>query len=113
MNKIKKIFFVLFLGGLAFFVMGKNINAASNIIGVDTNANYDIYFSTGENGRSVLKNLKILRLQDIAGKTFLVVRSADFKLKEADGFIALNGISAILPNQEFRVISSTDARINY
>jgi hypothetical protein len=76
----------------------------------DDRVAYDIYFSTGSNSSTVIKNVTILRLEEIAGKTYLVIRDQGFKLKIEEGFVLLDAVVAILPERNFRVHQSQ--RIN-
>jgi len=69
----------------------------------DSNS-YDIHFLAGDH-TSVIKDVYILRFEEISGKLFLVVKSAEFRLKDAEGFIAYDAVVAVLPNQEFKVQS--------
>ena len=109
-NQIQKIFFIFALFSILWTSRGQT---ATNALGIDTNMSYDIYFYTGENARSLIKNVRILRFQDISGRTFVVITSAEFKLKDSQGFVALDNVSAILPNQELRAIDDTRFKINY
>ena len=69
----------------------------------DSHLSYDIYFEGGSERTHILRNVEIVQIQEIGGKTFLVVRAADFSIKKSEGFILFNAIKAILPYRELQV----------
>lgn len=84
---------------------------AQNIF--DDRTNYDIYFYSGDGQATVLKRVEIIRFQDIAGRTFLVIHSSGFNLKDQEGFILFEAISAILPSRKFNVEKRRNSSIRY
>ncbi len=74
---------------------------------------YDIYFYNGYGNSSVIKKLKILGIKQIGDKTFVAVRAYDFKLNDTQGYIALDSITAILPNMEIRVETNQETQIRF
>ena len=71
----------------------------------DRATSYDIYFYCDDDSKCVVKNVEIAGFQEIYGKTFIDVKPYGFKLKDTDGYILFDSVSAILPNQDFRVDS--------
>jgi hypothetical protein len=69
----------------------------------DDSISYDVYFLSGDNITNVVRSVEIIRFEEIAGKSFLVVRAAGFNLKNEDGFILFDSISAILPDRKIKV----------
>ena len=106
MNKIRKIFLALVIAQAAIVVLLDGAQAAERSIDAfDKATSYDIYFYCDDDSKCVVKNVEIDGFQDIYGKTFLVIKPFGFKLKDTDGFILFDSVSAILPNQDFRVNS--------
>lgn len=103
----RKIFFAVVLlavlFGLAAFPRRAAFaqNNASKLF--DDSISYDVYFLSGESTTNVVRSVEILRFEEIAGKSFLVIRSAGFNLKNEEGFILFESISAILPDRKIRV----------
>lgn len=64
---------------------------------------YDIYLEGSEERLNVIKEVYILRVEEIYGKTFLVVRPAGFTLDPSEGFILFDSIRAVLPHHKMRV----------
>ena len=77
----------------------------------DDRISYDIYFSSGDVSTNVVNSVEILRFEEVAGKTFLVIRSSGFNLKEEEGFILFDSISAILPDRNIKVEKTKGIRL--
>ena len=108
-----------FLGGImivlglytrvgAFFVFACLLSTApayagSNQYGFDDNLRYDIYFAGRDSDVSVIRNVVIQEVRDIGGKKFYIIRPQGFKLDETLGFVALDAVLAILPQNSFTV----------
>lgn len=70
----------------------------------DKRQSYNIYFHSFDDSYSaVIEDVQIIRFQEIANKTFLVIKAKGLKLTEEEGFILFDSISAILPERNFRV----------
>lgn len=82
------------------------VHAKLNEYGFEDHMRYDIYFYNGEYSTAVIKNVDIEGFREIAGRTFLVIKSHEFKLKQTEGFILFESITAILPGGNFRVHTS-------
>lgn len=104
---------ILMLTSLLIFT-GSKVFAYDQSAGTffDAQTAYDIYFVGEEHSSSLLKNVEIIRIQEIDGEKFLIVRPAGFKLKQVDGFVRMSAIVAILPNYEFSV-QITPQKINF
>ena len=67
----------------------------------DDKMTYDIYlYSYPPEQGSVIKDVRILRFEHIGNTTFLVIKSSGFRLKDSSGFVRLDAVAAILPNNE-------------
>ena len=64
---------------------------------------YDIYFSSSDYQTTVAHSVEIIRFEEIGNKTFLVIRSAGFSLKDEEGFILFDSVLAILHDRNFKV----------
>lgn len=82
------------------------VEARKDAYGFDDNRSYDIHFNDGKYGSSVIKRVEIKGLHEIAGRTFLIIKSKEFKLQESEGFILFDSITAILPEDNFRLFST-------
>lgn len=106
----------LLLGAMAVIAMPRPSMAEQGGLFFDRRIHYDIYFSAGYDDAQVIKNVEILRLQDIGDKTFLVIRSAGFNLKDTEGFILYDSVTAILPgsdNYSIRVEGAEEKQIRF
>lgn len=107
---IKKIFSGLWLFFLIAAGSVYSAEATQDIRGLfDSRVRYIIYFSNGEDAVSVIRDVEIRGFTEIAGKTFLLIKSYGFNLKDVDGFILFDAVMAILPDREFKV--ETEKRI--
>jgi len=92
---------------LCSFLLSVNQNAMAKEVAQEfffnKRTSYDIIIKTGEDYDSSINNVEILRFQEIAGKTFLVVRRHNFTLKDVEGFILFDSIIAILPEHQFGI----------
>ena len=82
---------------------GEKVWAAYDASGFDDKASYDIYFYNGYGSSLVIKSIKILGFKEIAGKTFLVIKPYGFKLDDTQGYVFIDSVVAILPNQDFHI----------
>ena len=78
----------------------------------DRRVTYDIYFGNSEDYTTVIRDVEIMRVEEIAGRSFLVIKSHGFRLQDVDGFILLDAVTAILPNSEFNVQTMQKEHIN-
>jgi len=74
---------------------------------------YDIYLQSDENTLSVITQVNIIRLQEIGERIFLVVRPAEFTLNNTDGFVLLDAVQAILPNQKLKIRNTAKFNANW
>ncbi len=80
----------------------------------DSKTRYDIYLHGDENDYTVISSVEILRVEEILGRRFLIIRPAEFTLNSADGFVAFDAVQAILPSRQIKVRSSEGKfRIKY
>lgn len=103
--RVGMFFMILFL----MFVCPRFVRASD--LGFDERVQYDIYFRTSGEEISVINDVEIERMQEIGGRSFLVVKSKGFKLQEAEGFILFDEIIAILPEGNFRINPAQRIRI--
>ena len=92
---------ILFLFMLVLLIAG--ITRADSLLGFDSSLGYDIYFGSGEQESTVVREVDIVGFKDIGQKTFVVVKIHEFKLKDVEGYILLDSVRAILPHGHFRV----------
>jgi len=59
----------------------------------------------------VVRSVEIVRFEEIAGKSFLVVRASGFNLKNEEGYILFDSISAILPGRKIRTDQTKGIKI--
>ena len=92
---------------------GSKVWAAYDSSSFDDKSSYDIYFYTGYGSSSVIKNVKILGIKEIAGKKFIFIKPYGFKLDEAPGYVAIDSLTAILSNQQYRLDINRDPNIRF
>ncbi|OGX21074.1 MAG: hypothetical protein A2Y04_04880 [Omnitrophica WOR_2 bacterium GWC2_45_7] len=90
----------------------KITEAAEKFSLFDRRVTYDIYFGNSEDYTTVIRDVEIMRVEEIAGRSFLVIKSHGFRLQDVDGFILLDAVTAILPNSEFNVQTMQKEHIN-
>lgn len=90
---------VLFMGSMLFISPVQ----AEDYYRFERNLTYDIYFNSAEEHVSVINDVEIKGFEEIAGRTFLVIRAKGFKLSEEEGYILFDSVTAILPERNFRV----------
>ena len=76
-------------------------------------ASYDIYLEGTDYNLSVITDVEIIRVQEIYGRTFLVVRPADFTLDPKEGFILFESVRAILPNNKLKPQNTNRINVKY
>jgi hypothetical protein len=103
----------ILLIGVLVILMGGICEVQADGMTFNDRMGYDIYFSTGTDNSTVVKNVTIVRTEEIAGKVFLVVRDQGFKLKVEEGFILLDAVVAIFPERSFRVQSNQKIDIQH
>lgn len=87
----------------AFLVVGSAVNLqAADATFFEAKASYDIYLEASDKELNVISDVEILRVQEILGRTFLVIRPADFSLTVKEGFILFDSVRAILPNNNVK-----------
>ena len=79
----------------------------------DEKMTYDIYLYSPEDKTSVIRDVKIERLESMGDVTFLIIRSPGFRIKDSVGFVRLDGVSAILPNSEMRLQDGQKIEVRY
>lgn len=110
---IKRIFLVFIVMAL-LLLTGKTAHAVEVDKGLfDNKVQYDIYLKNNESDYTVVVNVDIVRVEEILGRKFLVVRPHDFTLNSADGFVAFDAIQAILPCRQIKVKSGERLRVAY
>jgi len=77
----------------------------------DAKLSYDVYVDAGDGSLSAIGDVEILRLTDVGGKSFLVVRRAGFTFNREEGYILFDHIRAILPNRKLKIPSSQSIKI--
>ena len=87
----------------AVWILAAAWPAAAGDLGFDDKIGYDIYYYSGGDNVSLIKNVEILRVQSVHNIDFLVVQGAGFKVENEEGFILLNTVRAILPHSFYRV----------
>ena len=81
--------------------------SAMNVLAADATffepkASYDVYLGGSEKELTVIADVEILRVQEILGRTFLVIKPSDFTLNPKEGFILFDSVHAILPNNNVK-----------
>lgn len=103
MNNLKsslKIFFLVF----ALSAFSRTASATPVVqTAFERDTIYDIYFEAGHNDKFIIRGVEIVGFQDIGGKNFLVIKAGGFNLKQDEGFILFDSVSAVLPNWQFKV----------
>lgn len=64
---------------------------------------YDIYYEVNQGRVDCVRNVKITGLTTIEGKSFLVIKSAEFLGKDRSGYILFEIVKAVLPSKEIRL----------
>jgi hypothetical protein len=72
-------------------------------LGVNPAIGYDIYVGGEEKEAVVIRDVDLLRIAEIANTSFLVIERHGFNLKQHEGFIRLDKVLAILPNNKIDV----------
>ena len=88
-------------------------NAQSNAFVFNSKYGYDVYFKINEQETAVLNNIELIRFEQLGDKTFLVVKSNGFNFKDAEGFVSLDSITVILPNDSFHIKKIDKTKINF
>jgi len=88
---------------LSLFVASPALIAGAQNGIFDGNTTYDVYFSSSDHDVIVAESVKVLRFEEIAGRTFVVIQSSGFNLKDQEGYVLFDAISAILPDKNFRL----------
>ena len=102
------IFSVLILGFIP------KVSADDTVVGFDSRVSYDIFFQGGKHqSNSVISNVEIVGFDTLGGKTFIIIKPNGFRLKDARGYVLLDSVSAILPNEEFSIKDSKDVKSRY
>jgi len=90
---------------LAVMLFSSRARAAEPIRIFDDKTDYSIYFSRSDDISAVIRNVRIEGITLIGNKQFLVIESRQFKLDEGTGYILFDAVTAILPEDTFRVHS--------
>ena len=105
---------ILTLTMIFLLVGGAVCVSAEDLIPIfDKQTSYDIYLQSDYSTMNVITDVNILRLQEIGGRTFLVVRPSEFILNNTDAFILFEAVKAILPNQKIKVRNTTKFNANW
>lgn len=95
----------LFIVGMSAFILlgGSRISLAQteNPLGLSLNVYYDVYIGAGDEGVSVIRNVKVVDIREISGVLFLVINTDIFKQSRSEGLVALAHVHAILPTARF------------
>lgn len=99
---MKKMMF--FLGMTVMMMVGVSIGSVCsaqsesyNALGLDDRTYFDIYIGGYDDAGSVIRNVKISGLKEIAGETFLIIQTQFLDAKRYEGLIAFHQVRAILP----------------
>ena len=74
---------------------------------------YDIYFKVSDLESAVMNNMEITGFEQIGGKLFLSIKPYGFNLRDAQGYIAFDSITAIVPNENFRIRKIDKTQISF
>jgi len=77
----------------------------------DKKVSYDIYLASGESTLTVVRDVEILRFEEIKDKIFLVVRPSGFSLGKAESFIVFDEIRVIFPSRNLKIENTSSADI--
>jgi len=90
------------------------VRAEDNFI-FKKNLSYNIYFDSSDHTTAVLEHVEIIRFETIGGRIFMVIKTHDFDLRDTEGFILFDSVSAILPDRHFpvRSVSKIHRKIHY
>lgn len=92
-----RIQFVFLLCCLGMALASSPALAAENALGLDDSTHYDIYIAAYGDAITVLRDVDIVAVKQIANETFLLVRTDTFNAKRSEGLVAFSSIRAILP----------------
>jgi hypothetical protein len=68
-----------------------------NALGLDDRTYFDIYIGGYNDEGSIIRNVKISGLKEIAGENFLIIQTQFLDAKRYEGLVAFRHIRAILP----------------
>ena len=95
---------VFIVGMLTFVLLGSgriSLAQAENPLGLSSSVYYDVYIGAGDEGVSVIRNVKVVDVREISGVLFLVINTDIFKQSRSEGLVALAHVHAILPTARF------------
>ena len=108
-----KDFKVVLLGGFAFllFSVSSLVHAIDVSDYFDKNVSYDIYLQGQDHNLPVIKAVEIVKIEEINGKMFLVVKPSDFTFSPYEGYILFESVTVILPNKKIQLQQTDTIRI--
>lgn len=68
-----------------------------NALGLDDRTYFDIYIGGYNDEGSIIRNVKISGLKEIAGESFLIIQTQFLDAKRYEGLVAFRHIRAIIP----------------
>jgi len=80
---------------------------------LNSKMSYDIYLGSYQDNFSVIADVEILRIEEIYGRRFLVIRPAEFTLNVTEGFVLFEAVKAILPNRQLRIQNTNKIKVRY
>ena len=103
----RKFILIFFLAaGLLCFERGLSWSDDIRLGAIDKDQNYDIYYGDRvDSGSFIVRNVRILRVDQISGLDFLVfINDSGFNAKSKQGFVLFSTIKAIVPSNTFTII---------
>jgi hypothetical protein len=79
----------------------------------DKNVSYDIYLLSGDDPVFIIKDVEIIRVDEIEGRKFLVIKKSNFTFKAAEGYVHFDSVQAIIPNREIKFGTQNSREINF
>ena len=91
--------------------IGRSRAEPYNALGLDDRTYFDIYIGGYNDEGSIIRNVKISGLKEIAGESFLIIQTQFLDAKRYEGLVAFRHIRAILPTNS-AVVESKFSTMN-
>ena len=91
--------------------IGRSMAESYNALGLDDRTYFDIYIGGYNDEGSIIRNVKISGLKEIAGESFLIIQTQFLDAKRYEGLVAFRHIRAILPTNS-AVVESKFSTMN-
>jgi hypothetical protein len=95
------IYFLLFFTSAPLFAQQQEAGQDRSNFNADTN--YDVYYEVSNFEVDTVENVKIIGVEPIHDRSFLVIKGSDFLGKEKVSYILFDSVKAILTNGYIKV----------